>query len=489
MPILKQPANAKPRPRRLLVLTFATACQVLSLSCQDATDSGRVEFGTESHFLKECERDSDCGSLDCLDGSCSLRCESDAACEDLASNGSCGDTPAGRRCVVECTDDPACDGLGATTCAAGFCGGYGSSGGADGAAAASDDMGTASDPDAAVMTPQATGADPSGTGADSTEADSGSLDPPEAGFATPSDAGMTDPAVQRESGVASTDAGSVASSVERHACTTTADCLLATRMDVCCPDCPEAVAVAYAEAEQCVYAEGEELPQACTPEGCPEGCPGAACDGVLQAVCAAGECAAEVQATFCEVCAPGEVCVFGSSSGSYECVMESCEFDRCHPERCDQIGERCCDPLPGDGVNYCNAGLACGTAGCEAPADTAPARVCGATLCAADERCCDKCAGTCIDALSGANCVDDNNPDRVCANEFECGSAGSCDASTQYCSRTSVGPSPQSFAYRCTPLPDACTSTPSCDCWTTTGQYGACSELDGGGLIIDYLGE
>ncbi len=36
-----------------------------------------------------------------------------------------------------------------------------------------------------------------------------------------------------------------------------------------------------------------------------------------------------------------------------------CTLDSCHPERCDELGESCCDPYPRDGANYCNAGLSC----------------------------------------------------------------------------------------------------------------------------------
>ncbi len=49
----------------------------------------------------------------------------------------------------------------------------------------------------------------------------------------------------------------------------------------------------------------------------------------------------------------------------------NCTFDSCHPERCDELGEPCCDPYPGDGPNYCNAGLACVDT-CVEQVDTSP---------------------------------------------------------------------------------------------------------------------
>lgn len=59
-------------------------------------------------------------------------------------------------------------------------------------------------------------------------------------------------------------------------------------------------------------------------------------------------------------------CETSESDQASPCVP-TCEFDSCHLERCDQVGEPCCDPQPGDGPNYCNAGLLCLDGTCTAP--------------------------------------------------------------------------------------------------------------------------
>jgi hypothetical protein len=56
---------------------------------------------------------------------------------------------------------------------------------------------------------------------------------------------------------------------------------------------------------------------------------------------------------------------------------------------------------------------------------------CGSIVCAAGMRCCDHCTGQCVNALSGANCPDDNDPTRTCP----CGQAGQvcCQAGVSQC--------------------------------------------------------
>jgi hypothetical protein len=60
---------------------------------------------------------------------------------------------------------------------------------------------------------------------------------------------------------------------------------------------------------------------------------------------------------------------------------------------------------------------------------------CGDVVCPSDERCCDKCQSACINALSGANCPDDNDPNRVCtdAGSAQCSVSGDSCLSTPCC--------------------------------------------------------
>jgi Chaperone of endosialidase len=57
---------------------------------------------------------------------------------------------------------------------------------------------------------------------------------------------------------------------------------------------------------------------------------------------------------------------------------------------------------------------------------------CGPNVCPAGERCCDHCTGSCVNALSGANCPDDNSPMHPCA-DAGCALSGSSCASTTCC--------------------------------------------------------
>jgi hypothetical protein len=138
----------------------------------------------------------------------------------------------------------------------------------------------------------------------------------------------------------------------------------------------------------------------------------------------------------------------------------TCDLDSCHPERCDEVGEPCCDPFPSDSVNYCNAGLVCDPAGCRAPPE------CGPTTCAASDRCCDSCTGSCVDALSGANCPEDNlSSDFVCPAEeqqFLCGETLCGAVTTEYCESFTAGPG--ITTYTCRTMPAACEGVPTCEC-------------------------
>src|SRR5690606_25011573 len=150
-------------------------------------------------------------------------------------------------------------------------------------------------------------------------------------------------------------------------------------------------------------------------------------------------------------------------------------FDSCHPERCDEVGEACCDPLPGDGPNYCGAGLVCGPNGCEASAASGPP--CGDVVCGSDERCCDKCLGSCVNALSGANCPDDNDPGRVCTEPegLPCGEqlclAG--EYCLEYVAASGDGSAPATTSRSCEVIPSACeVDEVTCECAGADCSFG-----------------
>jgi hypothetical protein len=195
-------------------------------------------------------------------------------------------------------------------------------------------------------------------------------------------------------------------------------------------------------------------------------------------VCLAGECTTTVSASLCPTpCEAGESCV--QVDAGYACQLEDCPYDSCHPERCDQIGENCCDPYPGDGVNYCNDGLECRGQSCEAPESVAPERVCGTVLCDEGDVCCIPCMGSCVNALSGAGC-----PATECGETFACGPDLTCATATQYCERFTGGPVPDP-SYTCYDFPDTCDDTPSCACLAAAGYFGPCTASIEGGFTVE----
>ncbi len=97
--------------------------------------------GTESHFLSACDRDTDCGALECLGGVCSLACESHDECTELSDESRCESTSEGRSCVLSCSGDSDCAGVGAEECSGGYCGGHAPLTGSD-----ADDDGASSEP-------------------------------------------------------------------------------------------------------------------------------------------------------------------------------------------------------------------------------------------------------------------------------------------------------------------------------------------------------
>lgn len=401
------------------IVNVFLSCVVASFAgCSESRETSDPQYGTESHFLVECSSDADCGEeLECLGGRCSIECEVDADCEELHEQAVCGETPeeSGRSCDVACEEAEDCSGLATDECTS----------------RCQETLDPAPEPEGEVN-PEIRDASASPAPEPSTppateepEAPPTSTEPePTAPGLTPSSSvvdaggGSSDaaPAQTNSDAGPPSDSGAPTSTSEpaSTACTTSADCLLATRIDVCCPDCEQAYSATSVLSDECLYASGEPATTSCTPSDCPGGCPGAACAETVGAVCVGGECRVSVALDLCapSTCDAGENCV--DFEGSYACLSEDCTYDSCHPERCDQVGEPCCDPFPRDGVNYCNEGLECGSTGCAAPEGVDPERLCNNVLCPEGQVCCDKCLGTCVDALSGANCPNDNSSATVC---------------------------------------------------------------------------
>ena len=485
-------------------IALLTVGIALFAACNDADEPGNTPLGTESHFLMDCDSDSECGGgLSCLAGRCSIECDSDGQCVELTSASTCAGSGSSRSCDLACEQEDECSTLNASACTDGWCrqpvsddpspnlepdtlsdGGPSS---ADGSTNAPDAAANAPDAaanalDAAVNTPPAACTQPASAyevlGECTVDLDcemfvddcgcgclpAMTTEPPDAG--PPSDAG-NEPIITEPD----------------QACTTSDDCVLASRIDVCCPDCEQAFSLAEVVADDCLYAEGEEIPLYCSPPGeCPNGCPGTGCAEAVAALCVGGTCRTAVDESMCEAdtCDAGEYCI--DLPSGYQCQSEDCEYDSCHPERCDQLGEACCDPLPGDGVTYCNGGLVCGAEGCQAPDGVAPNRICNNVLCAEGDVCCDKCTGACVDALSGAQCPNDNASDTVCSDTFPCGPALECSKSTQYCESFTADPELEP-TYSCVALPEACLDEPNCPC-LIAHSVEECTATPQGGYLV-----
>jgi hypothetical protein len=489
--------NLRQQSRTHLACIFLGTSVLVGLlgGCAESREQADPQFGTESHFLLECEGDRDCGeNLTCLGGRCSVECQADSDCVQLHEQAECVDTPGGSglSCDVACDGPKDCTSLAADGCTADHCREPALTG-AEPESVGSPESGDASvAADAAIVDPANP---PSPGGPEPVPASTIPAPPIPSPASSPSGIDAEAPSTaDTDAAVASggdagqeLDSGLVMSDPEPASalCTTSADCALATRLDVCCPACPEAYSQTSVTSDQCLYANGEPTPPNCAPDACPVGCPGASCVEPVGAVCIGGECRVSVAVELCaaSTCDAGEICV--DFDGSYTCLTEDCEYDRCHPERCDQIGELCCDPFPGDGANYCNGGLECGALGCEPPEGVDPERLCNNLLCPEGDVCCDKCLGTCINALSGANCPDDNSSATVCDDAFPCGPELSCSSFTQYCERFTGGPLPAEPTYTCYDLPDACVDSPSCACLAEAGRFGTCTATPEGGFQVE----
>ena len=98
-------------------LAFIVLCSIAALGCAKT----QMEAGTDgaTHFLRECDRDADCGELSCVCGVCSEPCTGDGQCTALNDDAQCASPSdmscevAELACAIECDGDDACRTLGA----------------------------------------------------------------------------------------------------------------------------------------------------------------------------------------------------------------------------------------------------------------------------------------------------------------------------------------------------------------------------------------
>jgi hypothetical protein len=172
----------------------------------------------------------------------------------------------------------------------------------------------------------------------------------------------------------------------------------------------------------------------------------------------------------------------GTSGASMGGATNECDFDSCHPERCDEPGEPCCDPYPGDGPNYCNVGLTCSSDGCQRAQTTTPEAqalaACEATGGSWDYQSCgDYVCGLppdCTAIVAGCNCgyyasfesaPAGCQPDVACMTaglDFGCGDQTCSTLATQYCEEFTSGPG--IVTLNCQDIPEECLESTGCDC-------------------------
>src|SRR5688572_2255101 len=135
-----------------LIGTLLGAALAFPLGCE--TEAGEPSTGSESHFLRSCNDDSECEELSCLCGVCSIACDGAAACAELAAAAECVPsatrpsesacrTPPESMCDLRCDSNADCESLEIeSVCTHGFCrdnsGDTSGSGGAGGAPPASE---------------------------------------------------------------------------------------------------------------------------------------------------------------------------------------------------------------------------------------------------------------------------------------------------------------------------------------------------------------
>ena len=62
------------------------SCLALIVCWLAGCEGSSEKLGTESHFLESCAKTSECGSLQCIEGRCTKKCDSDDVCDALEAD-------------------------------------------------------------------------------------------------------------------------------------------------------------------------------------------------------------------------------------------------------------------------------------------------------------------------------------------------------------------------------------------------------------------
>lgn len=406
---------------------------LLTIACQDTAPDATVA-GTETNWLKTCEVDSECGEFSCECGVCTQVCTRASDCspegavcsrsESSEVRALCADVPEAPDLCL-----PAADVV------------------TDADAFSNEPTMPADLQDAAASEPM-TSLD-AATSATSTER---LLD----AASGPSESGATD--VSSEP--VSTNADAASDPVPDAALPPLCAADRAGLLGGCCYDDSDC-----AEAESCYQADCSSA------EPTPGRCASAPASGTCFD---ARDCAAD------ERCEGGQLALCGTlGPDSLGTCVADCAEDRCHPERCDEPGETCCDPLPLDGPNYCGPELTCVSNVCEEQAETTTPEEQARLLCEQtggswDTQSCGNysCGNppVCTAQIPGCNCGPTSNfselgcvEDPACAAEpaFTCGDQSCTSLEEQYCEEFTGGPG--ITTYTCQQLPPECVGE-GCDC-------------------------
>lgn len=380
---------------------FLAAILCFSVYGCTSTNKDESSLGTETNWLQACQDDSQCGALSCVCGICSRAC---ATAEDCGTGSvACADANA--------LDKDSCSrgtsGVCVPQCQASCTGGFVCQGGA---------CIPGSDADASSSNTASSSADASSADGSASPSTTPTTSALPSSSATTATTGTAD--------AASGDAGGADSSAPADAGETDAGLVCQADMEIpngCC-----------LSDEDC---EGAQL---CYDADCSETARLGRC-----AVPVEGSCYSKRDCDVGEVCQGGMLAACGTSGPDSlgSCVVDSCDTDMCHPERCDEVGEACCDPLPGDGPNYCNNQLVCSSGTCE-----------------------------------------------LAVGDFECGPV-TCNNVTTFCAETYPGTPDSEVTYGCSNLPAECAPGPStCDCMNQAlGNSVLCREEIPGAVIISYF--
>ncbi len=435
----------------------------LLFGCQSSNSVESVT-GTETNWLKSCQSDGECGEFSCQCGVCTITCSNDSDCD--MNDSFCG-LPGGDELSAQCSAPP--------SSGAGLC-------------LSDESRGSNATPsDTVEPTPQgASSGDASTQGGTPTSTKPSLSDD----AATPNEKDPTpDAATSTGPTVGDAGAGTEPQSVDSGSETTDAGVA---------DSCSDVTAEAPGG---CCYRDSD-----C---GSTEHCYDAECSGDVLVV---GRCVSPPSDGQCfgdEDCAADEYCMGGSLAAcgtlgpdSFGTCEADCEFDSCHPERCDEPGEPCCDPAPRDTVNYCNAGLVCGATGCERAETTTPeeqARLaceqtggtwdyqsCGDYQCGAPPNCAAIQPGCNCGLFANfgmLGCEDDASCDTA-TQSFSCGEEMCASVAGAYCEALTGGPG--ITTYTCRDIPTACQGDAfGCECLLNQNLGGyECRVGTAGSLIL-----